>query len=133
MRRWIIERLGGYPDTDAAIAAIRILPLEEKNKVLTMAVKKLFNTVGPDDILKIIGRNWLFEGRPLRDAEVVMLKAEANQFQQSFLWKILQKELRYVANKKMYVDSKEIIDMVAGKLLVYYVDIIATRLKRMLE
>lgn len=154
MRRWIIEKLGGYPDIDTALEElttserisvmfhdIDTLSLEEKNRILTKAVKKFFNTIGPDDILKThIERDgklyqtpWMWEGKPLRPEQMELLKAEAKQWQDSFLWKVLQRELKYQGNRKMYLESKEMIDMVAGKLLVYYIDIIETRIKRMVQ
>lgn len=160
MRRWLIQKLGGYPDLSALIARVRSLQGEselievlggyptleaaldeirakdgqERRDVLTMAVKRLFNTVGPDDILKIHNETqWTHAGRPLRLEEITLLRAEAEQFMRSRLYKILQDEVRYLANKKMFIDSREVIDIVAGKLLLYYVDIVNTRIKRMIE
>lgn len=155
MRRWLIEKLGGYPTAahaiahltneqifDALLATVDIATLEEKHRMLTKAVKKLFNTIGPDDILKthtvnkdnrLVPIQWVFEGKPMRQEQIDLLKAEAKQWADTFLWKVLQKELKYHANRKMYIESQEVIDIVAGKLLVYYIDVISTRLKRMLE
>lgn len=134
MRTWLIQKLGGYPDVDTALYSLRAESVEVRQRVLTLAVKKLFNTIGADDIFSIHeSGHWMFEGKPIRPEEVKLLKAEAMQFQNSFLWRVLQKELKYQANKKMFIESREVIDMVAGKLLVYYIDIISTRLKHMLK
>lgn len=134
MRDWIIEKLGGYPDIDSAIEAVREADSEEKYAILTLAVKRLFNTIGPEDIFKIHeSGKWMYRGRPLREEEVKLLKSEAMQFQASKLWEMLQLELKYQANRKMYVSSENELDIVAGKLWVYTTDAISSRLKSMLK
>lgn len=134
MRRWIIEKLGGhiggFETLDDAIEAIRA---EEnphrKHEILTLAVKKIFNTVSLDDILRIHGNSWTFEGRPLRDADVKRLQAETTQFQTTFLWKVIQKEFRYQGIRRLFLKSASELDLVAAKLLIYSTNIIDTKLK----
>ena len=136
MRRWIIEKLGGHVDgfrnLDEAIQYIRdTQDLAHKHEILTLAVKKLFNTIGEADILKTYSQNtWTLQGRPLREAEIGQLKAEVAQFKTTRLWQVMQLELNYWANKKMFITSETVDDLVAGKLLVYYVDIVKSFLKR---
>lgn len=133
MRRWLIEKLGGYPDLHSALEAARGMSLVERNKVLTLAVKRLFNTIGVEDILKVYpGDQWLFEGKTLPVAQVKLLRTEATAFAGSFFWKVVSRELRYIANKKMYLESEDVIDMVAGKLLAYYIDIVQQKIKSMI-
>lgn len=133
-RDWLIEKLGGFRDLDSAIEFIREQNGEEKHRLLTLAVKKLFNTIGEDDILHVnhYGQ-WMFEGRPLSKEEINSLVQEATAFQNMKLWRVLQKDLKYQANKRMFVESRSEMDLVAGKLLVYLTDIVKTRLKRMLS
>lgn len=145
MRRWFIEKLGGYAGLEAALAAdpvafvrralevVREMPLPEKNRWLTVAVKKLFNTIGADDVLAVRGLNWTWQGKPLRHEEAKLLKAEVEVFQKSFLYKVITAELKYLGNRKMYLDSQTLEDMVAGKLLVYYTDIVRAVLKRIAD
>lgn len=135
VRLWIIERLGGhtggYRDLDEALEAVRDMSLAQKHRWLTVAVKRMFNTVGEDDVLKVsTNGQWLFEGRPMRDTERSLLKAEAQQLETTTLWKVLQKELQYQANKRMFVTSASEMDLVAGKLLVWYIDVIKSTMKR---
>lgn len=125
MKEWLIKKLGGFSTTDEFIAKIRKLPLEEKNQILTMAVKRLFNTIGAEDIL----RNDTFEGRPMNKNEMDALRQSAKLFSESQLWKVLRKEISYQANKGMYIKAEKIEDIIAGKILLYFLDIIKTRLK----
>lgn len=130
MRRWLIKKLGGYPDIDAAIEAIREKELDEKYTILTLAVKKLFNTIDKDDILhqhKDTGK-WMCEGKPITDGEVQLLTAEATSFVNSRLWKVLQTDIKYQANKVMFIKSRTEQDIIAGKLWLNTLDTLRTRL-----
>lgn len=117
MKRWLIEILGGY---------------YSKSETLTAVVADLFNTVGPEDILREENGKLLFEGRVLTDGEANLLKAEAAALMKSRLWKVLEREMQYQANKRMYVDSKSELDLIAGKLMVYHLDIMRTRMKKLI-
>lgn len=133
MRAWLIEKLGGYPDLDTAIEAIRYTEdARRKREILTLAVKRLFSTIGPDDILREgPGGAWLFEGRPLSKAEVQGLREEAKLMQSLRIWKFLKADLAYHSQAKVWKEAQDITDLVAGKLLSFYADIVETRLKKM--
>lgn len=147
LRGRIIEMLGGYPSADAvpadlvihrvtveAFAAhVRMRPAAERHALLTLAVRRLFNTIGPGDILRIDETNrWWWKGRLLPEGQVTMLQAEAKALFEGKLWEILSAEVVYKANKSIYQQSEDIPDLVAGKMLLYYKDIVETRLKQML-
>lgn len=132
LRLWIIEKLGGYPDIDSAIDAIRDKQAAEKYRILTLAVKKLFNTIDADDILRVADTGeWTYKGRVLSKGERDMLIAEATQFQSMKLWDVLQDDIRYQANRKMFILSRNEVDMIAGKLWYFTLDAIKTRLESM--
>lgn len=142
-RKWLIEKLGGYATTsdaikaagayatiEDAIEAIRKTNLKERQVILTMAVKKLFNTIGPDDILKPVeGGEWLFAGRTLSKGQVELLMHEAAQLEQMLLWKVIQQDIKYQVNKKLYTLSENVEHVVTAKFWAYTFDTIQTRLK----
>lgn len=142
-RKWFIEKLGGYATAqdaikasggfltiEDAIEAIRQKHFKERAVILTLAVKKLYNTIGADDILKPMdGGEWMFQGRTLSKGQVVMLQAEAAQVEQMLLWKILQKDILYQANKKMYLLAENDLQVVTAKFWLYTFDTFKTRLK----
>ena len=132
MRTWLIKKLGGLPDIDSAIEAIREKESKERYQILTLAVKRLFNTIGPEDILKVHeSGQWMFAGKEMSKGQKDMLVSEAKIFIESALWKILQADIQYQANRKMFVQGKDEQDMIAGKLWLYTIDAMNTRLKSM--
>lgn len=106
------------------------LEKEERVKLLTYAVKRLFNTIGPDDILKEneYGQ-WLIAGKPINETEKNLLIAEAQQLLKSKLWGVLQADVKYQANKKMFLLAKNEEQLTAGKMFLYAFDCLNTRLK----
>ncbi len=132
MRRWLIEKLGGYPDVDSALESIT--DAGEKTKILTLAVKRLFNTIGSEDILKLNKNSeWMFKGKVLSQGRKDLLIAEAKALLGTDLWKVLQQDTMYHANKKMFVSSKSESDIIFGKMWLYTLDAFATRLSSLSE
>ena len=101
MKNWLIEKLGGFADIDSAIEAIKEKDGKEKYRILSLAVKNLFNTISSEDILKEneYGQ-WRFQDKLLQDEEKKLLIEETKQFLNTRLWKVLQKDVEYQANKK---------------------------------
>lgn len=129
-RSLIIRKLGGFTDVDDALESIS--DSKEKYRILTLTVKRLFNTIGPEDILKVHDTGqWMFQGKPLNDAQKNLLIAEATQFLESKLWDILQNDIKYQSNRKMFLLSQKNEDLIAGKLWLLFLDVFKTRLQSM--
>lgn len=124
----LIKWLGGFPTVQDAVDALQEKDLEERKLILTLAVRRLFNTIGPDDILKEKDGQWVFEGKVMQDGMRKLIIAEAVQLQGMTLWKVIQKDVAYQANRKMFLIGKSETDMIAGKLWLYSFDAIKTRL-----
>lgn len=134
MRGWLIRVLGGYASLDEAIEAMRQdKNAEHRRKVLTLAVRRLYNTIGPEDILKTdkASGQLTWQGRPVSKEEMQVLIEQAKNMLQSRLWKVLEADIKYTANRRMFVESVSVDDITAGKLVTYYADIIHTRLKNL--
>jgi len=118
MRKWLLQKL------------ILSLGSKEKHEVLTFAVKRLYNTIGAEDILREdVSGQWLLEGKVMSEATKKLLVSETIQFEQSALWKILQKDVRYQANRKMFLLGRSEIDLISGKLWLYNLDAMKTRIE----
>lgn len=131
----VINWLGGYASIDEAIEAIRTLEDRiHRREILTLAVKRLYNTVGVEDILKtdINSGQLTFQGKHLTKEETTVIIEEAKWLINSKLWKILESDMKYQANKRMFVEAIDPMQLEAGKLLVFLGDIIHTRLKRLI-
>ena len=131
MKTKLIEKLGGYPTVEDAIESIK--SREDKNTILTLAVKRLFNTISEDDILKEKDGQWFFMGRAISEGEKKLLISEAKTFLSMKLWDIIQKDISYQANRKMFLLAENELDIISGKLWTYTLDCIRTRLKSMSE
>lgn len=129
-RKLIFDWLGGYATIDDTIDAIRNKDLKERRVILTLAVKKLFNTIGPDDILKPSSPDqWMLEGKLLSKGQIQLLTNEAVQLEGMLLWKVLKKDILYQANKKMYMLAENDLQVVTAKFWLYTFDVMTTRIK----
>ena len=126
MKNWLIKKLGGFVDIDDAINSIE--EKEDKHKVLALAVKDLYNTISKDDILTEVNGEWYSKGKPINSQVQKILVAEAENFKNSRLWAILREDIKYQSNRKMYIDSVSIDDLIAGKLWLLTLDTLKTRL-----
>lgn len=126
MKKWLITKLGGYLTITDAIDDIK--NSEDKHKILTLAVKKLYNTISKDDILTEINGIWYSKGKPINGEVKKILIAEAENFKNSKLWSILQDDIQYQSSRRMYTNSLDINDMIAGKLWLLTLDTFKTRL-----
>ena len=107
------------------------MEMKEKHAILTMAVRRLFHAVTADDILREENGQWFFQSKAIPDAEMAQLKESASYFLDSKLWKILKADSDYQANKRMFNDSKDVYDMIAGKFILWTADVWKTRLNNM--
>ena len=131
MKNKLIKFLGGYTELNDFIEN---LDTAEKYRLLTLAVKKSFNTIGSDDILKENGvGQWMFQGKPITKATQDLIKAEAQQFLGTTLWRVLQADVQWQANRKMFILAENEVQVVAGKLWTYTLDCLRTRLASLSE
>ena len=143
LRTLLIEKLGGYATAEDAILAkggfltiedaikaVHSKDRKERHSILTLAVKRLFNTISSDDILKPGPSGaWLYEGKELSKGQRDMLIAEAHQLQSMLLWKVLKKDVFHLANKKMFLSAENEMHIITAKFWLYTFDTLATRIK----
>lgn len=133
VRALLIEKLGGYTKKgylDAEEAIECITDPVEKKRLLTLAVKKSFNTIGPEDILQVDrDGKWMLMGKPVSNSLKSRLIAEATQFQKSVLWKTLKADVKHQANQATFIKAASEYDLIAGKLWHWTFDVLKTRLK----
>lgn len=105
---------------------------QTKNLILTEAIKHLFNTVSADDILKEnLDGTIKFEDKILPSSYSQDLREQAKLLPNLLLWKVLQADIKYQLNKKMFEESLITEDVMWGKLLIYLNDIIKTRIEKL--
>ena len=117
MKKFIIRKL------------LEFLSKNERELVLTELVKKHFNTIGKEDILKRNGSSWSFEDRELDESEKDLIIAESKYILKTTTWKILEKEIMWRANKEMYLHSTDTLGLTMGKSWQYVFDVLKSKLK----
>lgn len=127
MKKWLIKLLGGYTSFTEAIDDIE--DRNERHKVLTMALKKTFNTISSGDILRERDGKWYFQGKALSDAQRKLLVVEAQQFINTKLWQVVKEDTVYQVYKKMYLLAENDLHVITAKFWKYAFDTIETRLK----
>ena len=105
---------------------------ETKNLVLTEAVKHLFNTISADDILKENPDGTIrFEDKILPASYKKDLQEQANLLPNLLLWKVLQKDIKYQLNKKLFEEARITEDVLWNKLILWMNDCINTRIEKL--
>ena len=140
MRKYLVKLLGGqmecelyhtFTDDDAIERIKNIEDTQKKYEILTLAVKKLFNTVNSDDILRQTSTGeWFCEGKSLTQLEVNSLKREAVSILNTRFFTVLDKEVKYHTNRRMR-EATTILELEGAKCLEFVWDILKTRLKAM--
>lgn len=103
-----------------------------KREILTESVKKLYNAISADDILRQQqDGTWLFQGKPLTGVEVAQLREEATMLRGMKFWYVIKQDIRYQLGKKMFEEARVKEDLVWGQLLLFLDDIIRNRIKKM--
>jgi len=96
-----------------------------KRKILNKLLSYLFNTVSEDDIIVYNRKRGLIlvGGKELSNKNINNLKTEIKILKELEWWKIMENEMKYVANKVMYEKAKTVDDMIFGKAILYTIDI----------
>lgn len=125
LKETIIRKLGGFPDLESAVEA-------HSHEALTKVVAEHFNTITEDDILSVGADGfYTLEGKPLGDAQTQALKGYAKDFRQSLLYKVLDREMKYQLNTRMFARSAGETDLIAGKLGIWMWKVIKEKLEKL--
>lgn len=146
MKNWLIKKLGGFTAKEHISLTNLFTEIKEENNklryrlkdlnerdVLTEAVKELFNTIGPDDILREVNGQWMVGDKVIEEGSKRQLINEAQVISQMKLWDYLQKDIQYGANRTMYLKARTNDHLVAGKLWLWMLDSLRSRIKSVSE
>ena len=91
--------------------------------LLTKAIKEIYNTVEPEDILSEdkIGRLYL-RGQMMTDTEIMVLQNEATELVKTKIWKIMTETVIKEARDLMFEKAENIDHIRVGKALLYNVN-----------
>lgn len=92
-----------------------------KHILINYLTRNLLKAVSEDQILQIVNREFLYNRRNLTPEEIQSLKEEAKILRESFLWKMMNKEVEFLAYQAMTSKAKTIDDIIWGKSIFYSV------------
>ena len=99
-----------------------------KIKIFNYLMRSMFNAITEKDVLRIKGKKIVIGDRVLADAEVRGLKGEAADMETIPLWNYLKKDMKHIANKKMYRESQTVDDMIAGKMILFTIEVMERKI-----
>lgn len=127
LKRFLIGKLGGFYDFEEYVETLTDPKI--KHEILTRAAKKLYNTIGAEDILKQHETGHVtFMGKSLSKGDIDLLVAEARQLESMRIWKVIEADAKYQANRKMFLLSRNEFDLIGGKIWILAIDAINQRL-----
>lgn len=94
----------------------------------------VFNAITDEDILEIKSqKEWRYGGRKLDVSEIELLKSEAETLEKMLLWKLLNNRKKQLAQEIIVTKSKGEDDLIAGKMILYLLDVDKSVIKSILE
>ena len=90
--------------------------------ILRWAVRDILNAVSIDELLRIQAGKVFIGKTELKPEEIATLKADAKNFEQTLLWKLMRNNLYWIANFKMMKEANWEQDMYAGRMMTLCID-----------
>lgn len=103
-----------------------------KVRIANWLFKHLFNGITENDVLKQLpDGNFVYNKTVFGQKEKLEIADEANSIINMPVYQMLKNEMTQIANKRIYQESKTIEDTIAGKMLLYYIDVLDTKLRKL--
>lgn len=104
---------------------------KRNSKSANQLFKELFNGITADDVMKFDGRNFVVGDKVLPANDNIDIVSGAQTIKEMYVWKQLMKDMKWEANKRMYFDSKTTEDILAGKMILWTIDVIEKKLENL--
>ena len=106
--------------------------IESQKRFINFLVKDLFNTIDENDILtEKPGGKVIYQGVEMSGEMISQLRHDAQTFGESVLWEVLNKEIKYLANLRMFEIGKTDEDLLAGKCILWTLKVINGKIKEL--
>jgi hypothetical protein len=101
-----------------------------KKYIINFIAGKLFKLVTEDEFLRVDPKtgNVHYRGTVLTKQSVESLAHEAKNIKSSELYKVMLNEMTFIANKKMFFDSTSETDILAGKMILWTLDVLSRKI-----
>ena len=103
-----------------------------RRKALHLLTKHLFNAVTEEDVLRTTEKGGIMcKGKALSREMLDQMQNEAEYINNSITFKLLMDDMRYLANQTMYEKSGSFEDMMFGKAMLYNIEVLDKKLKKL--
>lgn len=103
-----------------------------RKKTINFIVRNLFKGFTEEDILQMDSKGGIiYKTQILDKRSKEIIASQAGQIDDMLLWKILNDELRYRAEEKMFTKSESYDGMMFGKAVLYVIGIQKKRIKQL--
>lgn len=102
-----------------------------RRKFINFIARQIFNLVVENDILKVSGNKVIHKGRVLTNDEKKSIIGQAKSMNEMFFWELLLTEMKHIGNQKIYFESKTESDLLAGKMILWVVDVMERKVKNL--
>ena len=94
-----------------------------KQKLIHWLTLKLLPVIESKELIVFNGKQIFIDGKPLNDAEIRSLKAEAQAMNEFRLWKLIVNYHENLAMKKMFKEAQDMNSLLFGKSVLYALSI----------
>jgi len=94
--------------------------------VTVKLVKNLLKAVHEDELLTVTSRGWYVGKRRLQPDEVSLLKQEAKEFKGSYLWKLMSRDVKYMAYLRATNKARTSEDLLYSNAMYYNLELLET-------
>lgn len=94
-------------------------------------LRNLFNAITEYDIIRQVGGKFVYRDAVLPNTKVRQLAEEARFLTNLDVLQVLLDDMRYVANKRIYMDSTNTDDIIFGKAMLYSIDVLQKKINNM--
>lgn len=91
--------------------------------LINYLTRNLLRAVTEEDILQITSEGYLYHKKKILPDELSALKDEAAALKESFIWRLMTKEVEYMAFMTMTAKARTNDDIIFGKAVFYSVSL----------
>lgn len=95
-----------------------------KQKILNYCIKHLFNGVTENDVLRMIGKNVIIDGRVMDDAEKRAYSTSAKSLGENLFYKQALKEIMMVCNRQIMKNATDMDGVNFGRSGLWIIEVL---------
>lgn len=103
------------------------------HNITVYLVKHLLKAVHEDELLVLTNKGWYVGGKRIEPETVSQLRAEARDFKRSYLWKMMSRDVRFMAYMRATNKARTPEDMIYSSAMYYDLELLEKFIDRCAE